>query len=85
MKDSLNRRSDGQGSKPERNKNAADPAKRAWRVSLARAAILVAAAVAFSAIVNPLLGRSVHWDWMAGVAFTLFVVATVALRLRWVR
>ena len=84
MKDALNRRSDGQGSKPERNKNAADPAKRAWRVSLVRAAILVGAAVALSAVVNPLFGRSVHWDWMAGLAPTLFVVATVAFRLRWV-
>ena len=84
MKDTLNRRSDGQGSKPERNKNTADPAKRAWRPSLMRAAILVGAAVALSAVVNPLLGRSVHWDWMAGLASTLFVVATIAFRRRWV-
>lgn len=84
MKDALNHRSDDQGSKPERNENAAGPAKRAWRPSLMRAAILVGAAVALSAVVNPLLDRSVHWDWMAGLASTLFVVASVAFRLRWV-
>ena len=84
MKNALNRISNSQGSKPKRNKNAADPAKRDWRPSLMRAAILVGAAVALSAVVNPLLDRSVHWDWMAGLASPLFVVATVAFRLRWV-
>ena len=82
MKDALNHRGDDQGNRPERNENTADPAKRAWRPSLMRAAIVVGAAVALSAVVNPLLDRSVHWDWMAGLASTLFVMATVAFRLR---
>ena len=57
--------------------------KRSWPVSLGWAVALVGTAVAFSAVVNPLFGRSVHWDWMAGLAPTLFVLLTLALRRRW--
>jgi hypothetical protein len=57
---------------------------RSWRVSALWAAIFVGAGILLSATVNPLFGRSVHWDWMAGLAPTLFTVATVALRRRWV-
>ena len=60
------------------------PVKRSWPVSLGWAAALVGISVALSAAVNPLFGRYVHWDWMAGLAPTLFVLLTVALRRRWV-
>ncbi len=58
--------------------------QRSWLVSLAVAAAVVGAAIVVSAVVNPLFGRYVHWDWMAGLAPTLYVIAVVALRRRWV-
>ena len=59
-------------------------ANRSWPVSLAWAGALVGVAIVLSAVVNPLFGRYVHWDWMAGLAPTLFVVITLSLRRRWV-
>jgi hypothetical protein len=47
-------------------------------------AAVVAVSVVASATVNPMLGRSVHWDWMAVAAPTLLVVLVIALRRRWV-
>jgi len=58
--------------------------KRSWLVSLAMAAAVVGASILVSAVVNPLFGRSVHWDWMAGLAPTLYVISVIALRRRWV-
>lgn len=40
--------------------------------------------VALSAAINPLFGRFVHWDWMAILAPTIFVLVVTALRRRWV-
>ena len=58
--------------------------KRSWPRSLIVAAIVVAFAVAVSAIVSPLLDRTVHWDWMAQLAPVVFVAAAFAVRNRWV-
>ena len=58
--------------------------KRSWLISAVTALIFVGVGVALSALVNPLLGRYVHWDWMAVVAPTLLVLLTIALRRRWV-
>ena len=60
------------------------PTLRRWRTSIVWAAVLVGAGVAISATVNPLLGRTIHWDWMAGLAPTLFIMLAVAIRRRWV-
>ena len=60
------------------------PVRRSWLISLGSASAMVGIAVAVSATVNPLFGRSVHWDWMAGLAPTLFILLTLALRRRWV-
>ena len=57
---------------------------RNWGVSLAVAAIAVAVLIAISATVNPLFGRYVHWDWMAGVAPVSFTALALAIRRRWV-
>ena len=46
--------------------------------------MVVGASIAVSAVVNPLFGRYVHWDWMAGLAPTLYVIAVIAVRRRWV-
>ena len=57
---------------------------RSWLLSAVAAVVLVTVGVTLSAIVNPLLGRYVHWDWMAGLAPALFILALFALRRRWV-
>ena len=58
-------------------------ARRSWRFSLAGAALIVGLSIVISATVNPLFGRYVHWDWMAGLAPTVFVVLAVGFRRRW--
>ncbi len=58
--------------------------ERSWLVSLIGATFFVGSGIALSAIINPLFDRFVHWDWMAGLAPTLLVLLTFALRRRWV-
>ena len=48
------------------------------------AAVVVGIGILLSATINPLFGRFVHWDWMAGVAPTGFAALTLAFRKRWV-
>ena len=69
---------------PKRSGQANGPTVRRWRTSVVWAAVFVGAGVALSATVNPLLGRTIHWDWMAGLAPTLFIALAVAIRRRWV-
>ena len=57
---------------------------RSWFVAIPVAAVLVGAGVFLSAVINPLFGRYVHWDWMAVLAPALFIVAVAAVRRRWV-
>ena len=59
-------------------------AHRGWGISLGLAVVIVSAGIGLSAVINPLLGRYVHWDWMAVLAPTLLVVLAIALRRRWV-
>ena len=61
---------------------AAEP--RSWPFSLFWAAVVVGVAIVASATINPLFGRFVHWDWMAGVAPIGFISLTLAFRRRWV-
>ena len=58
--------------------------RRSWGVAIPVAAALVGAGVFLSAVINPLFGRYVHWDWMAVLAPVLFIVAVAAVRRRWV-
>ena len=68
----------------QRKSMSAGKVKRGWLTSLGTALAIVGVGVALSAVVNPLLGRYVHWDWMAAVAPTALVLLTIALRRRWV-
>ncbi len=60
------------------------PAKRSRLISLGLAVTIVGVGVAPSAVVNPFIGRYVHWDWMAGVAPTALALLTLAIHRRWV-
>ena len=66
--------------------NAVAPAieSRSWQFSLFWAAVVVGVAIVASATINPLFGRFVHWDWMAGVAPVGFISLALAFRRRWV-
>ena len=59
------------------------PAPRSWVHSMFWAALVVGVGIVISATINPLFDRSVHWDWMAGVAPTGFAALTIAVRRRW--
>ena len=59
-------------------------AKRSRLFSLGLALIIVGVGVPLSAVVNPLQGRYVHWDWMAEVASMALVLLTLAVHRRWV-
>jgi hypothetical protein len=57
---------------------------RSWTVSIPVAAVLVGVGVFLSAVINPLFGRYVPWDWMAVLAPVLFIAAVADVRRRWV-
>ena len=59
------------------------PAKRSWPVAVSMSVVIVGLGIVISTTVNALLGRAVHWDWMAGLAPMLLVVLTLVLRNRW--
>ncbi len=83
MKKRARSKSAAGGSKSEGVKRETAPGKRSWPVALLWAGTLVGASVMLSAVINPLFGRFVHWDWMAVLAPTLFVLLTLSLRRRW--
>ena len=61
-----------------------DTQPRPWPLSVGLASLFVAVALVLRATINPLFGRSVHWDWAAGLAAVLFIALTAAVRRRWV-
>ena len=58
--------------------------EREWGRSVLLAAIIVAAATVASAVINPMLDRVVHWNIVAVLMPTLFVLFTVLFKKRWV-
>jgi len=60
------------------------PVPRSWRASVLWGTAVVGLAIIASATINPLFGRFVHWDWMAGVAPVALATLTLAVRRRWV-
>ncbi|MDP6401917.1 MAG: hypothetical protein QF467_00030 [SAR202 cluster bacterium] len=57
---------------------------RGWGPALFWAGVVVGLTLVASAVINPLFGRSVHWDWVAGIAPISFAVFAIAFRRRWV-
>jgi hypothetical protein len=48
--------------------NGSATAQRGWGISLGLAVVLVGIGIGLSAVINPLFGRYVHWDWMTFLA-----------------
>ncbi len=63
---------------------AAVKVPRSWTASLMWAVAIIGISIIASATINPLFGRYVHWDWMAGAAPVSFVILATAFRRRWV-
>ena len=72
------------GRRRESSAGTGPTGSRTWPVSLFWAALFVGVAIVASATINPLFGRFVHWDWMAGIAPVGFVTMALAFRRRWV-
>ena len=65
-------------------KTAVAAGSRGWGLALFWAAVVVDLTLGASATINPLFGRSAHWDWVAGIAPLSFTVFAIAFRRRWV-
>ena len=70
--------------RPTGTKAEATVQPRNWPQTALLAAIAVGLTLAVSATVNPLLGRSIHWDWVAGIAPVSFGALVYIFRRRWV-
>ena len=68
------------GEREEKAEAGEAGSRQRWRVRLAAAALVVGASVSISAVLNPVIGRTVHWDWAAALASVLLVALTLALR-----
>ena len=64
--------------------NSREIVPRSWVVSATVAAAVLAVTLTLSATINPMFGRAVHWDWVAGIAPVSFVAVLLATRNRWV-
>ena len=69
---------------PNTNDQASRRDDRDWRSSALLALALVAVATVASAVINPLIDRTVHWDIMVVLMPTLFALFTVLFKKRWV-
>ncbi len=58
--------------------------RRTWTSAIVTAAAIVAVATVVSALINPVLGRTVHWNIVAVLMPSLFVLFTLAIKNRWV-
>lgn len=58
-------------------------APRSWVISVIVAAVILAITITLSATINPLFGRAVHWNWVAGIAPVAFLAVLLSTRNRW--
>ncbi len=59
-------------------------ADRTWTEALKWAVLIVVVATIASAVVNPLIGRTVHWNIMAVLMPALFIAFAFLFKTRWV-
>ncbi len=57
---------------------------RKWIESILSAAVLVVIATGASALINPLLGRTTHWNIVAVLMPSLFILFALLFKKRWV-
>jgi 4-hydroxybenzoate polyprenyltransferase len=57
---------------------------RGWKETILSALALVVLATVASALINPLLDRTVHWNIVAVLMPSLFVLFALLFRKRWV-
>jgi 4-hydroxybenzoate polyprenyltransferase len=57
---------------------------RKWTEAILSAAVLVVIATAASALINPLLGRTVHGNIVAILMPSLFILVALLFKKRWV-
>jgi hypothetical protein len=65
-------------------KNGRSKVDRSWVEAIVSAAVLVVIATAASALINPVLGRAVHWNIVAVLMPSLFVLFALLFKKRWV-
>ena len=70
--------------KQRRSSRGGERISRSWARSLGIALGIVIVATVASALINPLLGRVVHWEIMAVLMPALFALFAVLLRKGWV-
>ncbi len=59
-----------------------DEAPRDWPVAFSYGIVLTVAMLVFAVAVNIWIGRTIHWDWVAGFGFLAFVGLSVGRRAR---
>ena len=55
---------------------------RGWSGAVMYAAVLTGLMLAFAVIVNSLIGRTIHWDWVAIFGSLAFAGMTMGRRMR---
>ena len=68
----------------QRTTQAKSVADRTWTSSVVLSAAIVAVATLASALINPLLDRVVHWNIVAVLMPSLFVIFVLLFKKRWV-
>ncbi|MEE8518775.1 MAG: hypothetical protein V3S98_06595 [Dehalococcoidia bacterium] len=68
----------------QRTTQADSVADRTWTSSVVLSAAIVAIATLASALINPLLDRVVHWNIVAVLMPSLFVIFVLLFKKRWV-
>ena len=59
-----------------------DEAPRGWPIALGWGVVITVAMLVFAVVVNIWIGRTIHWDWVAGFGALSFVGLSVGRRAR---
>ena len=59
-----------------------DEAPRDWPVAIGYGLVLTVAMLVFALVVNTWIGRTIHWDWVAGFGFLAFAGLSIGRRAR---
>ncbi len=59
-----------------------DEAPREWLAAIGYGIVLTVVMLVFAVAVNTWIGRTIHWDWVAGFGFLAFAGLSVGRRAR---